>query len=552
MDNLIRMCAATLLSAAMSLCLLSCGKDEPDSPASHPVTPPTTDQPETQPNITVTFPNANDNSVNFRQDINKLQVSVAANFSASYELTVSGASDWMFVDKSSGTLTKGASTIITIYANRRGLYPGVYHCTLTIVSGDVRKDIPIEVTVTEFEPLGSYRKISTCDGRLVINFTGCYKRNNRVNLTYTITNNGEDIRGLKFWSNPVYSYFSDDTRRYDKDNGLSSSLGNQSGIGDLSVSFPKGETISCSHSFPVDEKGLSGLLDAFLMIYNYGTGDWECAGKYIHFADLECEDLDNFDPDYRPTPPPAPEPDPQLFVSASSLDFSTDRTALSLSIRADRNVHFKVESSEAWLVPEVIEGDLAGEEERKLTFRVNRYGLSKAEYNATIKLSTPFESIEIPVSMTITEFKPYGSCRELVSCDSRLQMIFNGCYKKGTTVVLEFYIRNVSGEKINGLKLWQHPTFTYFTDNLGNRYNKDTGTVAKLGTKTGTGDLTTAVNNDEAIMCSFTINNVNRNATSFSNGVVRLYNYGTGDFPCREREVSFSDITWTDLDTLFD
>ena len=87
MDNLIRMCAATLLSAAMSLCLLSCGKDEPDSPPSHPVTPPTTDQPETHPNITVTFPNANENSVNFQQDINKLQVSVAANFSASYELT---------------------------------------------------------------------------------------------------------------------------------------------------------------------------------------------------------------------------------------------------------------------------------------------------------------------------------------------------------------------------------------------------------------------------------------------------------------------------------
>lgn len=547
--------AGYAMLSAIVLAAVSCGKnDEPTVPPRQetPNNPNNPTTPEPQPEITVTVPSGTDNSVNFRQDADRIDIALSANFSASYELLVSGDHDWLYLDRTSGTVSESTSGKITLYANRRGLEPGIHDCTLIVSTEKVRKEIPVKIDIAEFVPFGSLRKVTSCDSRLAVTFAGFYKRDGHINLKYKITNNGDDIHGLKLWSHPNYTYFTDDVSRYDKDSGLWSILGNQSGTGDLTTSLRAGETIVCLHELPGGNGVPSGLMDAHLMIYTYGIGDWSCAGKYIDFTGLECEDLDNFNPDYRPTPPPAPEPDPQITIGESSLDFSTDLKKLALSLTTDRPVHYQIKTSETWLAVRQPEGDLSAGQQISLEFRVNRMNLTAGEYKAEITVSTPFQSIVVPVRMTVTEFVPYGQCGYITYCDARLPVTFNGCYKSGDDVTLMFFIRNTSGQNISGLKLWQHPNFTYFADNSGNRYTKDTGTYAKIGSASGTGDLTTRIAAGEAIHCTFTIRNVAHNASSFTTGVLRIYNYGTGDFPCNDKEIVFTNLTWTNLDTLFD
>ncbi len=548
------------------LMTVSCGKDDgpgeppapptperPDTPdePDTPDTPEDPDTPENQPAITVETPSGTDGTVKFNSDADRMDISLTANFSAPYTLMLSGDYGWLFVDKNAGNISEEGKTTVTLYANRRGMDVGTHRCNLIVETEDVKKEVPVEIDITEFVPFGSYKKITSCDSRLVVTFAGCYKRDGYMNLEYTITNNGDDIRGLKLWSHPNYTYFNAAGRRYDKDSGLTSVLGSQSGTGDISTPVRSGETIRCSHRFPIGENLPADGIDAHLMIYNYGTGDWNCAGKYIDFLGLECENLDNFNPDYRPTPPPAPEPDPQITVDVASLDFSTDMNKMALSFQADRNVNFRVSTSEKWLMASRYEGDAVAGQPVKVYFTVNRFNLEPGKYDATINISTSFQSIDIPVSMTIAEFKPYGACSDISSCDYRLPVTFYGCYKSGNDVTLMYKVRNTSDESISGFKLWQNPNFTYFIDNLGNRYTKDSGTFAVLGSQSGTGDISTRLAPNETILCSFTIKNVHRNASSFTTVVARLYNYGTGDFQCQGKEIVFSNVLWTDLDILF-
>ncbi len=264
-------------------------------------------EPDNSPTITVASQSGQDDSlgidgtVDFKQDADRMQISVSANISTEYVLKVSGDSDWLFVDKASGSFTAGQSKTITLYANRRGLDPGIHNCNLIVSAAEIEKEIPLSIDITEFAPLGYCRKVYSCDERLSVQFRGCYKRNGYVTLKYRITNNGADIKGLKLWQNPYYSYFTDNGTKYDTQNGdMSSILGSQSGIGDLMTPIRSGETINCSHKFYIGDKMPSNSLSAHLFIHNYGTGDWNCTGDYVDFYDLECEDLDNFNPDYRP------------------------------------------------------------------------------------------------------------------------------------------------------------------------------------------------------------------------------------------------------------
>lgn len=183
---------------------------------------------------------------------------------------------------------------------------------------------------------------------------------------------------------------------------------------------------------------------------------------------------------------------------------------------------------------------------------VNRMNITAGEHKAEITITTPYQKVVVPVYMVVTEFVPYGRFGSISFCDSRLPVTFNGCYKSGNDVTLMFFIRNDSGKNISGLKLWQHPNYTYFIDDLGNRYTKDTGTYANIGSASGTGDLTTRLDARTSIHCSVTIHNVNRNAKYLKSVVLRVYNYGTGDFECTDKEIIFTNVHWTNLDTLFD
>lgn len=553
MITLKRMRVTSGILAVALFAVLSTSCDKEDEPINNEKQGNQTTPEEDSPTITVTLPSGQTGIASFGQNSDKMQIYVTANFSADYELRVSGNSDWLYVDKANGSLVANQSKTVTLYANRRGMDAGTRNCTLIVSTNKTNKEIPVSVDITEFAPFGSYRQASSCDSRLNVEFRGCYKKDGYVTLTYRITNNGDDIRGLKLWSHPNYSYFNDNGIRYDKDNGnMTSVFGSQSGNGDLTTPVRNGETINCSHTFHIGTNLPSNALSAHLMIYNYGTGDWQCSGKYIDFYDLECEDLDNFDPNYRPTPPPTPEPDPQLSVATTSLDFSTDLTKQSLSISADRDVHYQVSVDKSWLVPSQNEGDINGGEATQLTFHVNRFNIASGNHNATVTISTPFQTIEIPVTMTITEFKTYGNCEDITPCDYRLPVTFLGCYKSGNNVTIMYSVKNNSGVNISGFKLWQHTTYTYFVDNLGNRYNKDTGLYSALGSQSGTGDLMTPIANGETITCYFILSNVNSQATSITTAVAGLYNYGTGDFQCEQKSVIFSNITWTNLDTLFD
>jgi len=283
--------AAALTLAA--LVVTSCGDDDEPNP-------PTVSDDDNNLTISVESQSGQDGTVDFGQNADRLQISVSANVSTEYVLKVSGDSDWLFVDKASGSFVAGQSQTVTLYANRRGLDPGVHDCKLIVSAGGVDKEVPVSVNITEFAPLGYCRKYTSCDDRLSVQFRGCYKRDGYVMLKYRITNNGDDIRGLKLWSHPSHSYFTDNGTRYDKDSGMTSVFGSQSGTGDLMTPLRSGETINCVHMFRVGDKMPSSSLAAHMMIYNYGTGDWQCTGKYIDFYDLECENLDSFDPDYRP------------------------------------------------------------------------------------------------------------------------------------------------------------------------------------------------------------------------------------------------------------
>lgn len=134
---------------------------------------------------------------------------------------------------------------------------------------------------------GRCGSITSCDSRYKVSFVSCVREGQNVKMSYKITNSGPDVRQIKLWQAPAFTNFTAGGNTYNKDNGLvSSTFGNATGIGDLFVPLRSGESIIVTHTIKVPSS-----IDKFdkvnVRIFNYGTGDWQCAKKDISFSNVQ-------------------------------------------------------------------------------------------------------------------------------------------------------------------------------------------------------------------------------------------------------------------------
>ncbi len=137
-----------------------------------------------------------------------------------------------------------------------------------------------------------------------------------------------------------------------------------------------------------------------------------------------------------------------------------------------------------------------------------------------------------------------GSCGSISSCDSRYDVKFVGCNRKSDKVVMTYTITN-NGESVDQLKLWQHTTYTYFTTDDGQTFNKERGLInSKIGKESGIGDLSVAVGKGKSVTVTHTISGIPSSVKKFSTVRIGLYNYGTYDWKCSSERILFYDVTW--------
>ena len=140
-----------------------------------------------------------------------------------------------------------------------------------------------------------------------------------------------------------------------------------------------------------------------------------------------------------------------------------------------------------------------------------------------------------------------GTCENIVSCDPGIDVEFCGCYRRGGTVKVAFEVTNLTENKNNGFKVWTLPAYTYFTDNEGNTYNKDTDMSVRWGGEEGNGDMMAPISSGGKLYCEFTIRGVASSAESFTVAHIKASTYGTGDFTCKTDYINLYDVEWHTL-----
>lgn len=134
---------------------------------------------------------------------------------------------------------------------------------------------------------GRCGSISSCDSRYDVRFISCYRDGANVIFSYEITNNGPAVRAIKIWQHPNFTNFIAGGSVYNKDHGLvNTQFGSASGIGDLFVPLGARQSMTVTHVIKVPAS--TNKFDRVnVRINNYGTGDWNCARKDIHFNNVE-------------------------------------------------------------------------------------------------------------------------------------------------------------------------------------------------------------------------------------------------------------------------
>lgn len=136
---------------------------------------------------------------------------------------------------------------------------------------------------------GRCGSVKSCDRRYDVKFINCYREGPNVKLSYEVTNNGPAVKQLKLWLAPAFTNFTAGGTVYNKDRGLvNSTLGTASGIGDLFVPLGAGQSVIVTHTIKVPAS--THKFDKVnVRLFNYGTGDWQCANKDVHFTNVEWE-----------------------------------------------------------------------------------------------------------------------------------------------------------------------------------------------------------------------------------------------------------------------
>lgn len=537
---------STLLLLLASFVVVSCGdSDDPQPP--RPVNP----DPEEE-----TFSLKVAGATSFGQESKTLKFTVTPDRSTNYKIGVKGEHDWIFLAPKTdddGYFVKDRPVEVELYANRRGVSSGRHTCTLVFQTEEGNFDVPVSIDIDRFVPYGGYRKVATCDPRYEVTFAGCWKRNGYVNLQYFIKNNGEDVKSLKFWANPYYSWMYDEGMTFNVESGsMESWLGTQSGIGDLMTPVASGQTITAGHVVYVGSYAPTKELGGHFATYNYGTGDWQCAGKVISFEGLDCEDLDNFNPNYTPIAPEDPKPKFSLEVVGSTSFGPTDKS-ITFSIKPDRDIDYiatiSATSNFAWFSSETnVEGTFKKDTPVDITLYATRRGVEAGKHTCTIDIATADGSVAIPVTIEIDRFVPYGSCKEIKSCDPRYEVTFAGCFKSQGKLYINYNIKN-NGNDVKQLKYWTNRHYTWLNDGVVG-FNIESGhnMYSIFGSQSGTGDLMTPIANGQTISVSHRFDVGDYLPTKKLGGPISIYNYGTGDWQCSGKVIYFEGLDCEDLD----
>ncbi len=236
----------------------------------------------------------------------------------------------------------------------------------------------------------------------------------------------------------------------------------------------------------------------------------------------------------------------EVTADVTNLDFGTDLSEMRVNINSNGNVQLDVTipSDYGWLMVTPNTANIIAGSTTVLNFKAIRKGLYPGIYSSNIVVKAGDKTLMLNSVMEVTEFDPYGRCGSITPCDSRLPVTFTGCRRVGNDVVLEYTVTNNGPTAIKMFKLWTNQNYTSFIDNHHNSYTNLTGITHTLGSNSGTGDIFSPIPQGGTIRCKSVVKNVASAASSFDVVTLRLYNYGTGDWECANKTVTFRNVVW--------
>lgn len=237
----------------------------------------------------------------------------------------------------------------------------------------------------------------------------------------------------------------------------------------------------------------------------------------------------------------------RLVVAPLQLDFSVDKTEEYLTIKKESgegNISYSFSVDRDWtLLSGNVSGEI-GEVETEIKVSVVREGLSAGVHKAAITITAlGTRTVTIPVSVTVKAVESYESVT-IESCDPRIQVEIVNCRRSGTSVVLNYTIKNAGIERdIGDFRVYPVGGMLGRSEIYDNNDKKYTYTTIILGTASASSQ---AVQNSlpfgVKVSESITIKNFSATASQLSLVKMECLAYPNSIYKLADKFFTFRDV----------
>ena len=184
------------------------------------------------------------------------------------------------------------------------------------------------------------------------------------------------------------------------------------------------------------------------------------------------------------------------------------KTDYTLTVRGDAS-WLKL-SKTSGTINEYKEGDNSTVETIALT--VDRTGLEAGTYECVLVAQSDLGELQIPVTMEVgASGSGATGAGEIITYNADFEFTLEGCTITGTTATINFSMKNISSTDLStGYVFATQDGYIY--DDLGNQYTDATITI---GSQSSGYSVSNTIPAGVSVKCSYEIENVNQNASSF-------------------------------------
>jgi len=250
---------------------------------------------------------------------------------------------WLSLSQTSGSLTSGKSTSLTVDVSRADLNPGLYNDVISLTSGAGNGSVAVTMGVILTTPIMTFSPSSFDFGTTDTQKSLTIKNTGGGTLTWQVSRQQEWIT-------------------------LSPAVG----------SLRTGESAVVSVKVSRDHTAPGSYKDTISITTNAGKGSVPVAMT-------------------------VPEPPPALSFSPGSLDFGSDSTQLTLTITnsGGGTLNWQASSKETWFSLSAKSGSLGNGKSINVTVTVDRSAIKPGSYSGNIDLTSNGGNSSVPVSLSM-------------------------------------------------------------------------------------------------------------------------------------------------------